>query len=79
MTTPAPWVQRLPEPAARETTATSPAAKAALPSAVASGSWSAVASMTSPGSTSVMLVLAGRRFCERPIRPCLSRSRMRSC
>ena len=67
------------EPAASVTTATSPSASACRPSVKYSSGKGPVASITSPAWTSSIVVLAGRRFCARPIRPSLRSARICSC
>ncbi len=81
LTTPAPWVQRLPAPPAKASTATSPPANAASP-ARSVGRLQTLRrceSSTSPSATSSMTVLGGRRFWARPIRPVRRSERICSC
>ena len=81
LTTPAPWVQRLPAPAARAKAATSPVASAASPARrhSAADAPGEVQSTTSSLATSSTTVLAGRRFWASPIRPARKSARICSC
>ena len=69
-TTPAPCVHRLAAPAANVTTATSPRRSASIPrSILAEPALGPRTSLTSSALTSSITVLAGRRFCAKPILP----------